>query len=67
MHPPRRKPAQPHLFSRPHSCDPPRTPSWQSLPGPTRQRATALLKQLLLDHLGRQNGQTPQDEDHADV
>ena len=67
MHPPRRKPAQLHLFSRPHGCAPPGTPSWQSLPCRTRQQASALLTQLFLDHLRRQDGQTTQGEDRADV
>lgn len=67
MHPPRRKPAQLHLFAHPDGCDPPATPAWQSLPCPTRQRATALLTQLLLDHLRRRNSPTTQDEERTDV
>lgn len=58
MCPPRPKSMQPDLFHPSQNNDLAITPPWQSLPQRTRQQATSLLAQLLLEHGRTRTGNT---------
>ena len=59
MYPYRPKPAQLDLFRSSKGGQRFDTPSWESLPQPTRRRATVLMTRLFLEHR-----QTEADTDH---
>ena len=66
MHPPRPKSVQMDLFGPCPGSQPLDTPEWQSLPQPTRRRATVLMTRLFLEHR-RTEADADRDPENGDV
>ena len=62
----RPKAVQLDLFRSSKGCQPLDTPEWQSLPPPTRRRATVLMTRLFLEHR-RTEADADRDPENGDV